>query len=84
MPLSDDPNDKLRACFNHGWPDPDQDFAPDYLAACKRWFETLSPRARNTAVAAIAAYGRGDEVAALELAGVLPLAPRVALIEAEE
>ncbi|HUL08459.1 MAG TPA: hypothetical protein VLV76_19185 [Candidatus Acidoferrum sp.] len=84
MDLSDDPNDKLRACLNHGWPDPDLDFSPDYLAACQRWFEVLPPRARNTAVAAIAAYGRGDEIAALELAGVLPLAPRVELLTAEE
>ena len=84
MPLSDDPNDKLRACLNHGWPDPDEDFTPDYLAACKRWFEGLSSRARNTAVAAIAAYGRGDEVAALELAGVLPPAPQASLMPTDE
>src|SRR4030095_10679690 len=55
MSPSDDPHDKLKACLNHGWPDPDEDFSPDYLAACKRWFEALSPRARNTAVPAIAA-----------------------------
>jgi hypothetical protein len=73
--LSDHPGDKLQAALNHGWPDPDRDFPSDYLDACKRWFEALSPRARNTAVAAIAAYGRGDEIAAVELAGVLPPAP---------
>jgi hypothetical protein len=84
MSPSDDPHDKLKACLNHGWPDPDEDFSPDYLAACKRWFEALSPRARNTAVAAIAAYGRGDEIAGLEVAGVLPQAPRVALIPVDE
>ena len=82
--LSDAPNDKLAACLNHGWPDPDEDFSPDYLVACKHWFDALSPRARSTAVAAIAAYSRGDEVAALELAGVLPAAPRVALVQTDE
>jgi len=84
MPLSDDPGDKLKACLNSGWPDPDLDFTPDYLAACERWFAALSPAARNTAVAAIAAYSRGDEVAALELAGILPPAPQVALLPPDE
>ena len=73
--LSDHPADKLQAALNHGWPDPDRDFPPDYLDACTRWFDALSPRARHAAIAAIAAYGRGDEVAAAELAGVLPPAP---------
>jgi hypothetical protein len=84
MPLSDDPGDKLKACLNNGWPDPDLDFTPDYLTACERWFAALSPAARNTAVAAIAAYGCGDEIAALELAGILPPAPRVTLLPPEE
>ena len=29
MPLSDDPGDKLKACLNSGWPDPDLDFTPE-------------------------------------------------------
>ena len=61
MPLSDHPADKLQAALNHGWPDPDRDFPPDYLAACTRWFDALSPRARHTAIAAIAAYGRATK-----------------------
>ena len=73
--LSDHPADKLQAALNYGWPDPDRDFPPDYLEACARWFDALSPRARHAAVAAIAAYGRGDEIAAAELAGILPPAP---------
>jgi hypothetical protein len=47
MPLSDHPADKLQAALNHGWPDPDRDFPPDYLAACTRWFDAC-PRVRAT------------------------------------
>jgi hypothetical protein len=79
MPISNNPVDKLQAALNQDATDAGQSFPPDYLPACKRWFAALSTTERVAAAAAVAAYGLGQETAAMEIAAALPPAPKLPL-----
>ena len=76
---SNEPRDKLHAVLGHGAPDADEDLGADYRRAVAGWFVALSPLERVSANAALAAFARGDELAAEEFARVLPPAPRFPL-----
>jgi len=73
--LSDDPRDKLQAAIDHGR----SDFDPNYVAACARWFASLTPPERAAVSAARAALDRRDAPLAEEFARTLPPAPRCPL-----
>ena len=74
--LSDDSADKLQACLNHDWTDPDGDFLPDYVAACQKWYAALSASDRVVVASVIGRYTRRDRVGAIKMAGALPPAPK--------
>lgn len=67
--------DKLQAAINHDWPDADQDFPPDYVAACRAWYAALSAGDKATAEVVRATFEKGEEAEAEKLAASLPAAP---------
>jgi hypothetical protein len=77
--LSNDAADKLRAALNHDLADTDKDLPADYLAACRRWFDTMAEREKAIVEAARDAFDKGDERSAELIAVVLPAAPRFPL-----
>ena len=77
--LSDDPRDKLRAVLNHAYPDADNDLGRAYRIACEYWFDQLAEGERSRLAMVLAAYERGAEADAEQLAKVLPQAPRFPL-----
>ena len=77
--LSDDPRDKLRACLNHDRPDVDDDLGLVYRDACGAWFARLTQGERWRLAMVLAAYDRGSEADAEQLAAVLPPAPKFPL-----
>jgi hypothetical protein len=77
--LSDNPRDKLQAALNHSAPDPDDDLGVEYRDACAVWFSRLTQGERWRLAMVLAAYERGSEADAEQLAAVLPPAPRFPL-----
>jgi len=75
--LSDDPRDKLAAAVNHAYDDADDDLGPTYRAACRQWFLRLTEGERWIAVRVAAAFEKGDEDKAAEIASQVPPAPRL-------
>ena len=74
--LSGEPRDKLRAVLNYAAPDPDDDLGIEYRDACAAWFARLTQGERWRLAIVLAAYERGAEADAEELATALPPAPR--------
>ena len=79
--FSSDPADKVHACLNHNEADAGVDLPPQYIAACKRWFERLSPSERKIVSAVTTAHELHDEASAAEIAAALPAAPKFPLGE---
>ena len=77
--LSDDPRDKLQAVLNHDRPDPDDDLGAVYRETCAAWFARLSEGERWRLATVLAAYERGAEADAEQLAAALPPAPKFPL-----
>jgi hypothetical protein len=77
--LSNDSHDKLRAALNHSAPDSDDDLGVEYRDACAVWFSRLTQGERWRLAMVLAAYKRGSEADAEQLAAVLPPAPRFPL-----
>lgn len=73
--LSNSPADKLQAALNHAAPDPDDDLGTEYRDACAAWYSRLSEGERWRLATVLAAYERGAEGDAEQLAAVLPPAP---------
>ena len=73
--LSDDPRDKLQAALNHAAPDPDDELGAEYRDACAQWFAGLTQGERWRLAMVVAAYERGSEADAEQLAVALPPAP---------
>ncbi len=74
--LSDDAHDKLQAALNYAAPDPDDYLGAEYRDACGAWFSRLTQGERWRLAMVIAAYARGSEADAEQLAIALPPAPR--------
>ena len=77
--LSDDPRDKLQAVLNHDRPDPDDDLGFVYREACGAWFSRLTEGEKWRLAMVRAAYERGSEGDAEQLAAALPAAPKFPL-----
>jgi hypothetical protein len=77
--LSDDAHDKLQAALNYAAPDPDDYLGAEYRDACGAWFSRLTQGERWRLAMVIAAYERGSEADAEQLAVALPPAPRCPL-----
>ena len=77
--LSGDAADKLRAALNHAYPDADNDLGPAYRTACEYWFGQLTEGERWRLATVLAAYERGAEADAQQLASAPPPAPRFPL-----
>ena len=77
--LSDDSTDKLQAALNYAVPDPDDYLGVEYRDACAEWFARLTQGERWRLAMVLAAYERGAEADAEQLAAALPPAPRCPL-----
>jgi hypothetical protein len=77
--LSDDPRDKLQAALNHAYPDIGNDLGQPYRTACQHWFDRLTEGERWRLAMVLAAYERGAEADAEQLASALPPAPKFPL-----
>jgi hypothetical protein len=77
--LSNDPAHKLQAALNHDFADTDKPVPVEYLAACRRWFDTMAEREKAVVKAARDAFDKGDEKSAELIVVVLPAAPRFPL-----
>src|SRR5580765_7936616 len=66
--LSDDPRDKLQAVLNHDRPDPDDDLDVACRDACGQRFSRLTQGERWPLATVRAAYERGSEADAEQLA----------------
>jgi hypothetical protein len=69
--VSDDPRDKLQAALNPASSDPDDDLGAEYRDACAAWFSRLTQGERWRLAMVIAAYERGAEADAEQLAAVM-------------
>jgi len=75
-----DSADKLQAALNHDFADTDKDRPAEYLAACRRWFDTLSAGDKATVAIARATFDKGEEAEAEKIAAALPAAPVCPLV----
>jgi hypothetical protein len=77
--LSDDAEDKLKACLNQCWTRSRDISGRTYFVACARWWSELTPKQQEASIAVIDAYRLAHFTTAAKRAAVLPSAPKYPL-----